>query len=96
MRLQGWCTGCSRVRRVTVTPSGLATRVGQVVTGRCDDCEERDRWRGRTVTLHNRQTRETAHVRVTTASTQSFEGVEDATSGLRQFAVFPRPLWGPA
>lgn len=40
MKVPGYCTGCRRVRRVTVTGSALATAVAlnRVVQGICDDC----------------------------------------------------------
>lgn len=43
MRLHGYCTGCRRIRLVSVSPHGLAmVAAGRgVPTGICDECEEK-------------------------------------------------------
>lgn len=47
MRLHGYCTGCRRIKLVSVTGHGLAMAGATrgVVQGTCAECEENDRTR---------------------------------------------------
>lgn len=96
MRTAGFCVGCRRVVTVTVNQQSLALLVSGArgaLSGTCDDCQEDERWRGRTAVLRHQHSGEEVTVRLQAATLGQFEGqpLHDRKAGRR--TTYMRPLW---